>query len=209
MAAHAQGDLTSAPAPSRGVPPLIVVTGLPRSGTSMAMRMLGAGGVELVVDDGRPPDAGNPHGYFEHGAVRRLHEDASWLARKPGRAVKIVVPLLPWVPVGLRCDVVWMRRPLAEVLASQRALLAQDGSAESGVDEPSLVAAFRRADEAAERWAHGRAEVRIIELAAEDVVRAPDEAAARLEGFLRRRLDRRAMAQVVDPPLLRSRSGAR
>lgn len=209
MAAHAQGDLTSAPALTGGVPPLIVVTGLPRSGTSMAMRMLGAGGVELLVDGRRPADAGNPHGYFEHGAVRCLHEDASWLARHPGRAVKIVVPLLPWVPVGLRCDVVWMRRPLAEVLASQRALIAQDGSAESGADEASLIAAFRRADEAAERWAHGRAEVRVLALAAEDVVHAPDEAAARLEGFLRRRLDRRAMAQVVDPPLLRSRRGAR
>src|SRR5438105_9566801 len=96
--------------PFRGRP-IVVVSGLPRSGTSMAMRMLEAGGVPLLTDRQRPADEDNPHGYYEYEPVKTLAEqrDLAWLKQAEGRAVKIVSSLLTWLPEGHRYRVIFMR----------------------------------------------------------------------------------------------------
>jgi hypothetical protein len=100
--------------------PVIVVSGLPRSGTSLVMSMLGAAGVPLLVDGERPPDAHNPWGYFEYAPVRRARRRAGWVAQAGGRAVKVVTPLLASLPTDRRYRVVLLDRPVADVVASQR-----------------------------------------------------------------------------------------
>lgn len=189
---------------------LVVVTGLPRSGTSMAMRMLGAGGIPLVDDGRRAPSPANPHGWFEDERVRRLREDASWLRDVVGRAVKIVLPLVSAIPDDLPCDFVWMRRPIGEVLASQRRMLGAGASpggtaavprptaeAASGPGEDEVLArAFERAvaDFAARRVA-GR---RVLELDYADALATPVRAAEMLAGFVGEPFDRTAAAGAVD-----------
>ena len=79
--------------------PVIVVSGPPRSGTSLLMQMLEAGGVEPLRDDTRPADAGNPRGYYEFEAVKRLRHDHEWLQGAEGKLVKIVTPLLSMLPL--------------------------------------------------------------------------------------------------------------
>jgi hypothetical protein len=185
---------------------LVVVTGLPRSGTSMAMRMLAAGGMDLVADGSRPADAGNPHGYFEDDRTKRLRQDASWLRACAGKAVKIVLPLLPCVPRDLACDVVVLRRPIAEVLASQRALLELRGLAAGPEADASLAAAFARSEREAERWWSGRSAVRTVELDYAAALDDPAGSAARLAAFLARPLDTAAMAAAVDAGLGRHRA---
>lgn len=101
----------------------LIVTGLPRSGTSMVMQMLQVGGVPLLTDGMRPPDAFNPRGYFEYEPVKRLHRDSAWLREAGGRAVKIVAPLLPLVPPDIPCQVVFIRRDMEAVLSSQARML--------------------------------------------------------------------------------------
>lgn len=204
MAAAAEGELSVVEAARRDR--LVVVTGLPRSGTSMAMRMLGAGGVPLVDDGRRAPSPSNPHGWFEDARVRRLREDASWLRGVVGSAVKIVLPLAAAIPTDLPCDFVWMRRPIAEVLESQRRMLAGGASEPWGASGPGddeiLARAFERS---MEEFARLRDDDRhVLELEYGGVLSDPDRAAGSLAGFLGEPFDRVAAARAVDPSLGRS-----
>ncbi len=104
---------------------LIVVTGLPRSGTSMLMQMLAAGGLDIISDGLRQADEDNPRGYLEYQPVKNLLKDSRWLFEQRGKAVKIVVPLLPALPRGLACRVILSRRDLEEVLDSEERMLAR------------------------------------------------------------------------------------
>jgi predicted AlkP superfamily phosphohydrolase/phosphomutase/tetratricopeptide (TPR) repeat protein len=123
---------TAPPAASVGreaMPPvaecLVVVTGLPRSGTSMFMQMLAAGGMSVLTDGMREPDEDNPRGYLEFDPVKNLLKDATWLLGGRGRAVKIVAPLLGALPPGLPCRIILIERDLEEVLDSQERMLVR------------------------------------------------------------------------------------
>jgi hypothetical protein len=188
--------------------PIVVVSGLPRSGTAMTMRMLGAGGVPLLADAARPADADNPRGYYELAAVKSIRRDASFLDAAAGHAVKVVSPLLDALPRQHAYDVVLVRRPLAEILASQAALLRRTGRAADGTDERAVAEALVKHLVWLEGWARAApAGVRVHELAYRHVVESPREAAAELAGFLERALDVAAMAAVVEPALYRQRLG--
>lgn len=105
-----------------------IVTGLPRSGTSMMMRMLEAGGLPVLVDGRRGADIDNPNGYYEFEPVKETRTDASWVEGARGRAVKMVYRLLYDVPAEFRYRVLFMRRDLGEILASQRKMLTRHGA---------------------------------------------------------------------------------
>lgn len=186
--------------------PIVVVSGLPRSGTAMAMRMLGAGGVPLLVDAARPADADNPRGYYELAAVKAIRRDASFLDRAAGHAVKIVSPLLDALPPRHAYDVVLLRRPLAEVLASQAAMLRRAGRAAGSDDERTVAAALVKHLAWLDAWARAAPRgVRVRELAYRRVVAAPRVAAEELAAFLGRPLDVAAMAAAVEPALQHQR----
>lgn len=187
-------------------PSIIVVSGLPRSGTSMAMQMLGAGGVPLLADDVRRPDAQNPEGYFELERVKSLPAggDTAWLDGARGRAVKIVSHLLTWLPEDYAYKVVFMERNLEEVVASQDAMLAARG-------EPPQPDATRTARLYAEHLAQVRgflARRRCFEtltVGYADVIGHPHVQAGRIAAFLGGRLAADAMAAAVKPELYRER----
>ena len=109
---------------------ITVVSGLPRSGTSLMMQMLEAGGMETVTDGQRAPDADNPKGYYELERVKRLKEDHAWLAEAEGKALKVVSMLLYDLPADFRYRVLFMERDLDEILSSQRTMLARRGTGE-------------------------------------------------------------------------------
>src|SRR5271157_5533474 len=104
-------------------PPITIVSGLPRSGTSLMMQILAAGGMPILTDGVRQPDAENPRGYFEFEPVKRTREDPGWLSAAQGKAVKMVHLLLLDLPDLFTYRVILMRRPMAEILASQRIML--------------------------------------------------------------------------------------
>ena len=105
--------------------PIVVVSGLPRSGTSMMMQMLQAGGLEILTDAVRTPDGSNPKGYFEFEAVKDLDKGPppAWLTGARGKAVKIVSSLVRWLPESHDYQVIFMRRDLDEVILSQNKML--------------------------------------------------------------------------------------
>lgn len=185
---------------------LVVVSGLPRSGTSMLMQMLVAGGMVPFADGQRAPDASNPRGYVEHDRVRALARDAGWLPEADGRVVKVVAPLLPHLPPGPSYHVVLLTRRLDEVLRSQRAMLGRLGHAAAA--DAALGPVYTRMLDAARAWTATTPGVRTLELDHAAVVADPAAASARLAAFLDRPLDAAAMAAVVDPALHRERDAA-
>lgn len=182
-----------------------VVSGVPRSGTSLWMQMLAAGGHPVLEDADRPPDADNPRGYFEYTPVKSLRRDASWLERARGCAVKVIHALVPALPPGFDYRIVLVRRDLGEVLASQRVMLVRRGEPEWDLPEARLAAVLRAQLEELEAWvaACPRAELHAVDYAG--TLADPAAVARRVDAFLRGGLDVAAMAGVVDPALHRQR----
>lgn len=189
--------------------PIVVVSGLPRSGTSMVMKMLQAGGLELVVDDRRRADEDNPKGYFEDERVMDLGrvEDKAWLRDARGRAIKVISYLLKDLPRSNNYRVVFLRRDLTEILSSQAKMLERRGEASGAGDEKMaeiLESHLWRVGYLVRRSPH----IELLDVAYADTVADPRRQALRIAGFLGGRLDAEAMAAVVDPGLYRNRATA-
>ncbi len=187
---------------------ITVVSGIPRSGTSLMMRMLDAGGIPALTDRIRRPDAHNPRGYFEYQPVKRLAADSSWMEAARGKAVKIVHRLLLHLPAGFEYRVIFMDRDLTEVFASQRDMLAAYGDAAAFQDEKQIVRALAEEVRAVKEWLSGRAATSLFSVPYAELVREPAKWSARVSGFLNGRLDEAAMAAVVDPALYHRRNTA-
>jgi predicted AlkP superfamily phosphohydrolase/phosphomutase/tetratricopeptide (TPR) repeat protein len=188
---------------------LVVVSGLPRSGTSMLMQMLAAGGMPVLTDSIRDADEDNPRGYFEFEPVKKLFRGADWLNEAKGKAVKIVAPLLLGLPRGLPCRVIFMERDLDEILDSQAKMIARDGGAEaSGPERRQLLKAeYARTLSRVKAWLSNRPDTAWLMLNYAQVLADPPAAAARLLDFFDGRLDRDRAASLVDASLHRNRQG--
>jgi hypothetical protein len=166
--------------------PIVVVSGLPRSGTSMAMRMLEAGGVPIVTDRARAADEDNPHGYFEHDRVLELDKggDTGWLADARGKAVKIISALLPHLPERFNYQVIFMHRDFGEVLASQNRMLARRGEAGAPPATPRCGRCTRTTCAGSRSLLRRRACFEVLDVRYSDVVSNPPGQARRINAFL-------------------------
>jgi tetratricopeptide (TPR) repeat protein len=186
---------------------LVVVTGLPRSGTSMLMQMLSAGGLSLLTDGLRQPDEDNPRGYFEFEPVKKLLESAEWLDGAKGKAVKIVAPLLPAIPRAIPLRVIAIERDLDEILDSQAKMIERRG--ESIPDTPErrdrLKAEYRRTLRRAKVWLASRPHTGVLILDRTAVLADPLAQAERIREFLDGEADAARMAEAVDRSLHRQR----
>ncbi len=187
--------------------PIVVVSGLPRSGTSMAMRMLEAGGCATVADGVRTADDDNPRGYFEDERVKDLAgmEDRRWLRAARGRAIKVISQLLKELPADNNYRVVFMRRHLDEVLASQRKMLERRGET-SDTDDARMLELYRDHLEKVEIMLRLKAQFEVIYLDYRSVVESPRDEAARLARFLGGGLDVERMVSAVEAQLYRNRA---
>lgn len=184
--------------------PVTIVSGLPRSGTSMMMRMIAAGGIPALTDGVRAADADNPHGYFEFEPVKRTKQDPSWLGQARGRVVKMVHLLLMDLPAGYDYRVVMMHRDPDEVIASQRKMLERAGrpSGDPGV----LRRVFAAQMDGVRRWLEASPHVRALDVSYNAMLADPRAEAARVATFLGLSGRTDAMAAAVDPSLYRNRA---
>jgi predicted AlkP superfamily phosphohydrolase/phosphomutase/tetratricopeptide (TPR) repeat protein len=197
---------------SPDLPPLndevVVVSGLPRSGTSMLMQMLVAGGLPAVTDGLRQADEDNPRGYFEYEPVKHMRGDGSWLKDAKGKAVKIVAPLIPDVPLDTAMRVVFIERDLDEILASQGKMIARRG--EQIADTPARRARLKDQYEKSvlrvKTFLANRPQTHLLSLDRTAVLKDPTQAADALNRFLGGGLDSARMAAEVEPSL--NRQGA-
>ena len=187
---------------------MIVVSGLPRSGTSMAMQMLAAAGVSAVTDGVRQAGEDNPKGYFEDERVKDLHkneEDRGWLRDARGKAVKIISFLLKDLPETNNYKVIFMQRDLPEVLASQQKMLDRREEANEIEDEKMLEIWKDHLWKVNYLLKHAD-HLESLEIPYKDVVAKPLEQARRMKEFLGLPLDPEQMAGAVDEKLYRNRS---
>jgi hypothetical protein len=178
-----------------------IISGLPRSGTSMVMRMLQNGGMPLVVDGVRQADSDNPRGYFEYEPVKHLQKDRAWLGQCRGKALKVVSNLLPYLPGEYDYKVIFMLRPISQVLASQKKMLLGQGLAYDRGQEPRLAAKFKDHLYDIRLWLAKTANFNTLFLKYPQVVANPSGHAALIRDFLGLELDISAMSAAVEPSL--------
>lgn len=164
----------------------------------MMMCALAAGGLPVVDDQKRLADVHNPGGYFEDQRVSQLGADSSWLDQHRGSGVKILSHLLQAFPSYLEAKILFMRRPISEVVASQNVMLGKN----DGGDWDTLL---RRELGQTLAWLEGQAHLEVMEVSYGEVLREPREQMSRVRDFLQRDLDLEAMTAVVDPALYRQR----
>lgn len=191
-------------APAR--PFVTVVSGAPRSGTSMMMRMLAVGGIVPLTDGIRAPDRDNPQGYFEYEPVKRTKQDPSWVANAGGRAVKMVHLLLRDLPIGPEYRVVLMRRRLDEMVVSQRKMLERLGRAGGALSDERSAEIFAAQLDEIETWLAAAPGFSRCTMEYNALLADPRPHLAVLDAFLGGGLDVDAMASVVDPKLYRNRT---
>jgi hypothetical protein len=184
---------------------LTIVSGLPRSGTSMMMQMIDKGGIPALVDNVRKADEDNPKGYYEFEPVKQTRKDPSWLNDAPGKVVKMVHMLLLDLPTERSYRVVFMRRNIKEVVASQNIMLKRKGKATDDLPEEKLIEMFEAQLAKVERYLQENACFKCLHVQYNDVLRNPGPAIQALNDFLGGDLDTQAMMAVVDPSLYRNR----
>lgn len=185
---------------------LTIVSGLPRSGTSMMMQMLDQGGMPALTDHVRTADEDNPKGYYEFEAVKRLSEDASWVAAAQGKVVKMVYRLLYDLPSSHEYRVVFMRRDLREVISSQEVMLERSGKPSGDVPPDKLSAIYEKELRDVESWLERQPNFQVLYVNHREVLEHPQEVAESLNAFLGGGLDVAAMAAVPDRGLYRKRA---
>ena len=186
---------------------ITIVSGLPRSGTSMIMRMLEAGGMPLVVDNIRKPDRDNPRGYYEYERVKRIKDgDVFWLRDCRGKAVKIVSLLLEYLPPDNEYKVIFMRREMEEILASQKQMLVRRGEPTDTISDQKLAGLFDRHVAQVEAWLAEQPNIDTLYVSYNEIVEDPETQVRQVDQFLGGGLDTEAMAAAVDPALHRQRA---
>lgn len=183
---------------------VIVVSGLPRSGTSLMMQMLQSGGIEIVTDKIREADADNPRGYMEYEAVKDLNSDKSWLPTVRGKAVKIISMLLFELPPTERYRIIFMERDMDEVLASQEAMLKRLNRL--GAPRDKMADAFGVHLDNLDEWLGKHPNMSVLKVNYKNLVSEPEVEAKRVAEFLGDSLDIIKMASAVDPKLYRNRN---
>ena len=185
---------------------VIVVSGLPRSGTSMMMKMLEAGGVEVMIDGLRTADSDNPKGYYEFERVKQLDKgDKAWVPDSRGKVVKVISALLKHLPEDEEYKVIFMRRNMPEILASQRKMLVNREEDANKMDDAKMTMLFEKHLEANKAWLQAQPNFSTIYVHYSDILSDPMTQATKVNDFLGGILDSNDMAAIVDPNLYRNR----
>lgn len=183
-------------------PEIIIVSGLPRSGTSLMMQMLDGGGLAVLTDGIRSADTDNPRGYYELEKVKRLKHDSAWLPEARGQAMKMVSQLLYDLPASERYRVVFMERDFDEMLTSQEKMLARLGR--PAAPREQIIPAYNQHLERLHAWLAQQANFAVLRVSYNALLARPAEEARRVREFLGRG-DSAAMARAVDATLYRNR----
>ncbi len=184
---------------------ITVVSGLPRSGTSLMMQMLAAGGMPVLSDGERQADADNPRGYLEWEHIKLLPQQPDCIEEAAGKAVKIISQLLFALPPGREYRVIFMQRPLAEVVASQAEMIRRRGTAGASLPSEALIAGLRAHLSQVNAWLTDKGTISVLRVEHNEVLREPARIAESVQQFLDLALDVNAMSRQIDMSLYRQR----
>lgn len=185
---------------------IVVVSGLPRSGTSMMMQFLEAGNYPILKDENRVDDIHNPKGYLEYEKVKSLGKDASWVSLAKGKALKVVSPLLRYLPSEYLYKVIWIKRPLTEVIVSQERM---KGTTKEKIMKNfpfQMAVNLQKEEERIDRWIQQQANIQVLEIEYYKCLESPEEVLKHMSEFLGFKLQKEALS-IIDQGLHRNKLG--
>jgi len=184
-----------------------IVSGLPRSGTSMMMRMLEAGGMKILTDHLRPADDDNVQGYYEFERAKKLKDgDVKWLNQARGKTVKVISSLLEYLPRDYRYKIIFMERDMHEILASQRKMLIRREKPNEQADDKAFASLFERHLKQVKAWLPSQSNMDVLYVDYNGLLRNPRPHTEAITEFLELPLDVPAMLGVPDERLYRQRN---
>ncbi len=185
---------------------IVIVSGLPRSGTSLMMMMLDAAGIPPMQDHVRSADVDNPKGYYEYERVKDMPDgDIAWVKDSRGKSVKVITALLKHLPKKFNYDVVIMHREMDEILASQKKMLERRGEDPEKVSDQEMADLFGKHFSQVMDWVRQQKNIRYLEVSYNDLLVSPEEEIEKVNQFLGGQLDIDAMLNKIDPGLYRQR----
>ncbi len=187
---------------------ITVVSGLPRSGTSMMMSALQAGGLDLLVDDIRGADQNNPKGYYEYERVKKLQKgDTAWLPKACGKVVKIISALIEYLPETHHYQIIFMERKMDEILTSQDRMLAREGKEnQRDISDDELRQTYEEHLAEVKAWMRDKDWIQTLFVNYNETLQRPLQVLKQVSAFLNHRVDPKQMIKIVDPNLYRERS---
>ena len=185
---------------------VIIVSGLPRSGTSMMMKMLEAGGLKILTDNLREADANNPKGYYEFERVKQMKDgNLAWLPDAVGKVVKIVTGLIIYLPSDYKYKIIFMKRDLDEVLSSQKKMLGRLGKEDDNIPDDKMGKVYEEHLKQVKGWLVRQPNIEVLYVNYNAMVADPTESLHKVNEFLGGNMDVQVMSAVVDKELYRER----
>ncbi|MGV6830724.1 MAG: alkaline phosphatase family protein [bacterium] len=181
---------------------IVIVSGLPRSGTSLMMQMIHHGGIEALTDDNRKADISNPKGYFEYDPVMALYKDNSWLHKATNKSIKVVAPLLKYLDSKYRYKVIFMNRDLNEIVKSQQIMLKKNPE-ELPVH---LFESYKKQLHQVELWQESEPGVEILQVNYAEIMSNPEPIIQKIKNFTGQDLNHDAMLSCIDKTLYRTKA---
>ena len=192
--------------PNKVKQPIIVVSGLPRSGTSMMMKMLAEGGLPVLTDELRRADTDNPNGYFEFETVKQMSAgNITWLAEAGGKVIKVISALLEYLPSHYSYKIIFLERDLQEILASQRKMLTHRNE-ESVVDDAEIAIQLQKHLSVVKPWLARQPNMEVLYVNYNALIANPEPFCAKIVDFLGLPLDQARMLAVPNAMLYRNRA---
>jgi len=185
---------------------ITIVSGLPRSGTSLMMQMLAAGGMPILSDGERKADDDNPRGYYEWERIKLMPQQPGCIEEAEGKALKVISQLLFALPAGREYRIIFMQRPLAEVVASQAEMIRRRGTSGPALTPAALIAGLGAHLNQVNAWLRDKANLSVHRVEHHDVLRKPLRISESIQQFLGCSLDVAAMSRQIDTSLYRQRA---
>ena len=183
-----------------------IVSGLPRSGTSMMMKMLEAGGVLPLTDEIRTADKDNPKGYYEFERVKKMPDgDKAWMVEAEGKSVKVISALLEHLPPEYTYKIIFMRRSMDEILASQKKMLIRQGRPTDKVSDEDLAKMYEKHLTKVQTWLGSQANIAALDVDYNLLLENPRPYLEQIQKFLGKGLNIDNMGNIIDPQLYRQR----
>lgn len=184
---------------------VVIVSGLPRSGTSLMMKMLESGGMEVLIDEIREADIDNPKGYYEFERVKKLPEDTEWLDDAKGRVVKVLAELIKHLPDENQYMIVFMMRDLDEIIRSQKKMIVRRGEDPDKVTDSEMKALLRRYLISLKQYVNGKDNMDVLYVSYNELMDDPEDPVEEVMDFFKGELDEDAMLNCIDGTLYRNR----
>jgi hypothetical protein len=170
------------------------------------MQMLAAGGMPILSDGERAADVDNPRGYYEWERIKQLPQDPTCIDEADGRAVKVISQLLFALPADRSYQIIFMERPLSEVVASQAEMIRRRGTLGAALSQAALIAGLQAHLNQVNAWLRRKHDIPICRLQYHQVLRDPPGTSETVQQFLQRELQIESMAQQIDHTLYRHRT---